>query len=97
MLAVTRVGDKHQGHASPTPNPFHKTSYVVGSPNVYVNSKKAVREGDSTACGDKATGRSSTVKINGKGVHRVTDSTSGHGSWVANASAEGSGNVNAGG
>ena len=97
MLAVTRVGDKHQGHASPTPNPFHTTSYVVGSPNVYVNSKKAVRQGDTTGCGDAAVGKSSTVKINGKGVHRVGDSTSGHGSWVPNASAQGSGNVNAGG
>ena len=27
MPAVTRVGlDKHVGHASPTPNPYHQTS-----------------------------------------------------------------------
>ena len=30
MPAVTRVGDKHVGHASTTPNPFHKTAYVGG-------------------------------------------------------------------
>ena len=37
MPAVTRVGDKHVGHASPTPNPFHQTAYVGGSPNVNAN------------------------------------------------------------
>jgi hypothetical protein len=36
------------------------------------------------------------VIVNGKGVHRIADSTSGHGSWVPNASAAGSGNVIAG-
>jgi len=97
MPAVTRKGDAHQGHASPTPNPFHKTTYASGSPNVKVNSKDVIRQGDSTGCGDSAVGKSSTVKVNSLGVHRVGDSTSGHGSWVANASAEGSGNVNAGG
>lgn len=97
MPGITRAGDKHQGHASPTPNPFHKTSYVGGSPNVYVNSKAVIREGDSTGCGDTAVGKSSTVKVNSLGVHRIGDSTSGHGSWVPNASAEGSANVIAGG
>ena len=29
--AVTRVGlDKHIGHLSPTPNPFHQTAYANG-------------------------------------------------------------------
>ena len=33
MPEVTRVGtDTHVGHASPTPNPFHQTSYASGSP-----------------------------------------------------------------
>lgn len=97
MPGITRKGDSHQGHASPTPNPFHKTSYTAGSPNVKVNNRDAIREGDATGCGDKAVGKSSTVIINGKGVHRIGDATSGHGSWVPNASAQGSGNVIAGG
>lgn len=98
MPAVTRVGlDKHIGHASPTPNPFHQTAYAVGSPNVFTNNAKTVRIGDTTSCGDPATGGSSTVFVNNKGVHRLGDSTGGHGSWVPNASASGSSNVFAGG
>ena len=59
MPPVTRVGqDSHVGHASPTPNPFHKTPYAVGSPNVFTNGSKTVRIGDTTACGDPATGGS---------------------------------------
>ena len=97
MPEVTRVGlDNHIGHASPTPNPFHQTPYASGSPNVFTNGAKTVRIGDSTGCGDPATGGSSTVKVNGIGVHRKGDSTGGHGSWVGNASASGSANVIAG-
>ena len=98
MPGITRVGtDSHVGHASPTPSPFHQTSYSSGSPNVNVNGAAAVRIGDSTSCGDPATGGSSTVIINGQGVHRKGDGTGGHGSWVPNASAGGSSNVIAGG
>ena len=98
MPGVTRVGvDSHIGHASPTPNPFHQTSYSSGSPDVFTNGAKTVRIGDSTGCGDPATGGSSTVKVNGIGVHREGDSTGGHGSWVGNKSASGSANVIAGG
>ena len=98
MPEVTRVGvDSHIGHASPTPNPFHQTPYASGSPDVFTNGAKTVRIGDSTGCGDPATGGSSTVKVNGIGVHRKGDSTGGHGSWVPNASASGSSNVIAGG
>ena len=97
MAAVTRVElDKHIGHASPTPNPFHSTPYAVGSNNVFVNSAKVVRIGDTTGCGDPAVGGSSSVFANSIGVHRVDDATGGHGSWVANSSASGSGNVFAG-
>ncbi len=97
MPEVTRVGlDSHIGHASPTPNPFHQTPYASGSPNVFTNGAKTVRIGDSTGCGDPATGGSSTVKVNGIGVHRKGDATGGHGSWVGNASASGSANVIAG-
>ena len=98
MPAVSRVGmDQHIGHASPTPNPFHKTSYATGSPNVYVNGAKCVRITDVTACGDPAVAGSGTVFANGLKVHRIGDATGGHGSWVPNASASGSGNVFAGG
>ena len=98
MPEVTRVGvDSHIGHASPTPNPFHQTPYASGSPDVFTNGAKTVRIGDSTGCGDPATGGSSTVKVNGIGVHRKGDSTGGHGRWVGNASASGSAIVIAGG
>jgi uncharacterized Zn-binding protein involved in type VI secretion len=98
MPGITRVGtDSHVGHASPTPSPFHQTSYASGSPDVIVNGAAAVRIGDSTGCGDPATGGSGTVKVNGIGVHRIGDGTGGHGSWVPNASAGGSSTVIAGG
>ena len=49
MPAVVRRGtDRHVGHASPTPNPFHQTVYASGSPNVFVNSIAVHRKGDST-------------------------------------------------
>ena len=98
MPAVTRVGlDSHVGHASPTPNPFHKTSYASGSGDVFTNGASTTRIGDVTGCGDPATGGSGTVFVNGIGVHRQGDGTGGHGSWVPNASASGSPNVFAGG
>jgi uncharacterized Zn-binding protein involved in type VI secretion len=97
MPEVTRVSkDKHVGHASPTPNPFHQTAYAVGSENVLTNSERTVRIGDTTSCGDPATGGSTTVFVNGIGVHRKGDATGGHGSWIPNASASGSDNVFAG-
>ena len=97
MPAVTRVGlDSHVGHASPTPNPFHQTAYTGGSPNVSINSKPSIRVDDSTSCGDPATEGSSTVKVNSKKIHREGDATGGHGSFVPNAAATGSSNVNAG-
>jgi uncharacterized Zn-binding protein involved in type VI secretion len=97
MPEVTRVGtDTHVGHASPTPNPFHQTAYASGSPDVFTNGAKTVRIGDSTSCGDPATGGSATVKVNGISVHRKGDATGGHGSWVPNSSASGSPDVFAG-
>ena len=88
--------DTHVGHASPTPNPFHQTAYVGGSPNVSINSAASIRVGDTTSCGDPAVAGSSTVRVNSIAIHRVGDATGGHGSWVANAAATGSSNVNAG-
>jgi uncharacterized Zn-binding protein involved in type VI secretion len=97
LKEVTRVGDdSHIGHASPTPNPFHQTAYATGSPNVFVNSSKCTRIGDTTSCGDPATAGSATVFVNSISVHRKGDATGGHGSWVPNASASGSPNVKAG-
>ena len=97
MSAISRVSlDSHVGHASPTPNPFHQTSYATGSGDVFCNGAAVVRIGDKTSCGDPAVGGSGTVFVNGKGVHRKDDATGGHGSWVANASASGSPTVSAG-
>jgi len=98
MPAVVRKEtDSHVGHASPSPNPFHKTNYAEGSPNVNVNTKPAVRIGDKTSCGDPATAGSPTVFVNGIAVHRKDDATGGHGSWVPNKAATGSDNVFANG
>ena len=98
MPACVRSGlDKHVGHASPTPNPFHQTAYAVGSPNVFTNDAKTVRVGDSTSCGDPATQGSPNVFVNNIAVHRKNDATGGHGSFVANQSASGSPNVFANG
>ena len=97
MPACVRSGlDVHVGHASPTPNPFHKTAYTGGSPNVSINSAASIRVGDATSCGDPAVAGSSTVRVNSIAIHRVGDATGGHGSWVVNAASTGSSNVNAG-
>lgn len=71
---------------------------IQGSPNVFVNSKPAVRKGDRVAGHGKPPhaapimiGCSGTVKVNSKGVCRAGDAAScGH-------TASGSGNVFAGG
>jgi uncharacterized protein (TIGR02594 family) len=94
MPEVVRTNvDKHKGHASPTPNPFHQEAYTVGSPDVFTNNENTVRIGDTTACGDPASAGSATVFANNIAVHRKDDATAGHGSWVANAAATGSNNV----
>ena len=95
MPGIARKGvDTHIGHASPTPNPFHKTTYVVaGQTKVKVNGSLAVTTAGSTACGDNAVGGSAKVKAGGFPVHRIGDATSGHGSWPANACSGGSINV----
>lgn len=94
---VRKYQDKHVGHASPTPNPFHQTFYAEGSSNVHVNSTGAVRVNDSTFCTDKAVVGSPNVFINNKPVHRKGDSTSGHQSWKPNSALTASGNVFANG
>lgn len=95
MPGIVRIRDVHFGHASPTPNPFHKTAYVGGSPDVFANNRNVIRaEGtDKTACGDPAQVGSPNVYVNGKKVHRKGDGTAGHGSWIPNSAASGSTNV----
>jgi uncharacterized Zn-binding protein involved in type VI secretion len=94
MPAVVRKDlDTHEGHASPSPGPYHQTSYNVGSPDVFTNNKPTVRIGDTTVCGDPASQGSPTVFANNIAVHRLGDATGGHGSWVPNAAATGSNNV----
>ena len=84
MPGQVRVGlDSHIGHASPTPSPFHQTSYASGSPNVFTNNSATVRIGDVTACGDPAVGASPNVFANNIPVHRLGDATAGHGAGVA--------------
>ncbi len=99
MPAVIRAGiDSHIGHFSTTPNPSHKTKYVVaGQGKVTAEGGLAVTTGGSTACGDNAVGGSSKVTAGGYAVHRTGDATSGHGSWIANAADTGSPKVTAGG
>ena len=100
MPAAARKGiDTHIGHASPTPNPFHKTPYVVaGQTSVFGQGGFIVTAGGgSTACGDDAVGGSSLVHIGGRPVHRVGDATSGHGSWPPNACASGAPLIQVGG
>ena len=98
MPGVVRTNlDRHIGHASPTPNPFHQTNYQSGSPNVFANSEKAVRIGDKTYCTDVAVEGSPNVFVNSIKWHRYNDATGGHSSWVPNAAQTGSTNVFANG
>jgi len=87
---ITRAGDSHVGHASPTPNPFHQSSYSASVEKTYADGIKVIRNGDSTGCGDPVAGTASKVFAEGEKVHRIGDATGGHDSWVANASAGGS-------
>jgi uncharacterized protein (TIGR02594 family) len=94
MPAVVRTNvDVHEGHESPSPGPYHQTSYNEGSPDVFTNNEATVRVGDTTVCGDPADAGSDTVFVNNIPVHRKGDATGGHGSWVPNAAATGSNNV----
>ena len=99
MPEVCRAGDdEHVGHASATPNPYHRTAYVASNnTKVTVEGSLAIVVGDTTGCGDPAVGGSSKVRIGGIPVHRRGDATGGHGSWVPNQAATGSSKVNAGG
>lgn len=96
--------DKNVGHASSCPNPYHQGTYKAGlQSNVYVGGKLAIVIGDGmNGCLDTAVGGSGSVFINGIGVHRIGDSTSGHdldgcpGPWPPNSALTGSSTVIAG-
>ena len=94
---VRKTTDKHVGHASPTPGPFHQTEYDEGSPDVFTNGQPTVRIGDKTVCTDPAAVGSPDVFVNGIAVHRKDDATGGHGSWVPNKAETGSEDVFANG
>ena len=85
--------DSHEGHDSPTPSPFHQTSYVAGQTTVFANTKAVIRKTDKTLCGDPAEGASDNVYAEGKLVHRKGDATKGHASFVANSAKTGSPDV----
>lgn len=95
MPGVVRKGvDKHIGHASPTDNPFHQTPYSnAAQSKVFAEGNLVVVAGGSTGCGDGVSGKSSLVFAQGKGVHRIGDATTGHGSWKPNKAASGSSKV----
>jgi len=99
MPGVVRINlDTHVGHASPTPNPFHKTNYTSANQStVYVNGELVVVIGGKTVCGDPAVGSSPNVYAEGIKIHRLGDATGGHSSWVPNSAATASGNVFANG
>ncbi len=80
----SRLGDKSQvpadGHGCPACAHSCVGPAVAGSPNVFVNSKPALRVDDpgihAACCGPntwKATAGSGTVIINGKKAHRLND------------------------
>jgi len=60
-----RKGDPLVPHPSPSPSPPHPRSYSAGSSTVKVNSKLAVRIGDSINCGGISVQGLSTVIIGG--------------------------------
>lgn len=93
MPAIVRANaDSHAGHAG-FRVPFHKTYYTGGSGNVFVNGEPVILKGNTCLCGDPAVGTSPTVFVNGVAVHRIGDSTGGHGNWVPNYASSGSPNV----
>lgn len=95
MPAATRLNDRCTGHGC-----FPPRLNTQGSPNVFINSRPAHRQGDSWAshtCGDNThsgvtTGGSSKVYVNSRPLARIGDSIS-----CGSVCAEGSTNVIAGG
>jgi len=94
MPGIVRANaDKHVGHASPSPNPFHQTAYAEPGIKVFANGEQVIRQGDKTKCGDPAVGSAANVYAEGKLVHLKGDATGGHESWVPNKAASGSSDV----
>lgn len=99
MARVTRLGDIGEGHSCH----FPPTPAIAGSPDVNVNGRPVVREGDAygphdcPTCPAPAHSRflsagSASVFANGKPLGRTDDPIS-----CGGKAADGSGNVSAGG
>ena len=90
---IVRAGeDSHAGHFNPF-GAWHKTKYVTGSPDVFVNGHPAVRVGDKTECGDVAAQGSASVFINNLAAHRIGDATTGHDDFFPTVAETGSKDV----
>lgn len=85
MPQVTRVGDSTSGicDVGCEECPHNRSGQnASGSPNVYINKKRAHRLGDTGSCNCihggsfQSTAASKSVFVNGKGLTRVGDSTS---------------------
>lgn len=72
-----------------------QTIYNSGSgSSILINNYPAVVQDDLTECGDKVVGCSSTVLIDGKGVHRLGDEMDSHdGNYTPSICISASGNV----
>jgi uncharacterized Zn-binding protein involved in type VI secretion len=75
------------------------TLYLPGNgATVLINGQAAITQFDSVLCGELAIGCSSTVFINGRGVHRLGDMLDSHvGTYSPSVCASASSNVFAGG
>ncbi len=82
MAGIVRVGDSHAGicdHGLMCCPHYVTGTFIEGSPDVLVNGKGVVRQGDAVEhncphCGTgTAEGSDSTVLVNGKPVQRVGD------------------------
>jgi hypothetical protein len=84
MKAAARIGDKGKGDClvghDDVPKGQRKpfiTTFVTGSPDVYINNRFVVRSGDvgQTDCGHrtKAATGSGTVYVNYRFIHRISD------------------------
>jgi len=73
-----RQGDVSIGAASPATSPAIATG---GSPNVTINGRPAMREGDTYSDGSVLREGSRSVTINGKPAGRLLDAREGGGGW----------------
>ena len=91
--ATIDYASTHDGHTAPA-----ETIYVASAgASVYVNGFPAVKQLDVALCGDIAIEASTKVFVQGRGVHRLTDSLDSHaGTYSPSVCASASSNVFAG-